>query len=54
MLILTLKKDGKLLIGDKITLTLVNIRGKEVKIGVEAPPDVLVLREDLAHKEPPA
>ena len=50
MLILTLKKDEKILIGDKITVMLVEIRGNQIRLGIEAPTDLLVLREKLAGK----
>jgi carbon storage regulator len=50
MLILTLKEDEKVLIGDKITVMVVEIRGKQIRLGVEAPAGVLVLREKLAEK----
>ena len=50
MLILTVKEDEKILIGDKITVMVVEIRGKQIRLGVEAPDDVLVLREKLAEK----
>ena len=48
MLILSLKEGEKFLIGDKITVQVVEIRGKQIKMGIEAPDDVLVLREKLA------
>ena len=51
MLILTLKKDDKILIGEHIFITLTEIRGKEVKIGIEAPPNVLVLRDKLVKND---
>ena len=50
MLILTLKEDEKILIGDKITVKVVEIRGKQISLGIEAPAIVLVLRERLAEK----
>jgi carbon storage regulator len=50
MLILTLKEDEKILIGDKITVKVVEIRGNQIRLGVEAPDRVLVLREKLAGK----
>jgi carbon storage regulator len=50
MLILTLKEDEKILIGDKITVKVVEIRGKQIRLGIEAPAIVLVLRERLAEK----
>ena len=51
MLILTLKEDEKILIGDKITVMVVEIRGKQIRLGIEAPADLLVLREKLAEKQ---
>ena len=50
MLILTLKEDDKILIGDKITVMLVEIRGNQIRLGIEAPAGLLVLGEKLAGK----
>lgn len=50
MLILTLKEGEKILTGDKITFKVVEIRGKQIRLGIEAPADLLVLREKLAGK----
>jgi carbon storage regulator len=50
MLVLTLKEDEKILIGDKITVKVVEIRGNQIRLGIEAPASVLVLREKLAEK----
>ena len=50
MLILTLKENEKILIGDKITVMVVEIRGNQIRLGIEAPADLLVLREKLAGK----
>ena len=50
MLILTLKEDDKILIGDKITVMVVEIRGNQIRLGIKAPDDLLVLREKLAGK----
>jgi carbon storage regulator len=50
MLVLTLKEDEKILIGDKITVKVAEIRGNQIRLGVEAPASVLVLREKLARK----
>jgi carbon storage regulator len=50
MLILTLKKDEKMFIGDNITITVVEIRGNQIRLGIEAPAGLLVLREKLAGK----
>ena len=50
MLILTVKKDEKVLIGDNINIMVVEVRGKQIRWGIEAPDDLLVLREKLAGK----
>ena len=50
MLVLTLKQDEKILIGNKITVKVVEIRGNQIRLGIEAPASVLVLREKLARK----
>ncbi|OBW95007.1 carbon storage regulator [Gallibacterium salpingitidis] len=50
MLILTRKMDEKLLIGDDITISVLEIRGNQVKIGVDAPKDVAIYREEIYHK----
>ena len=50
MLILTFKEDDKILIGDKITIIMVEIRGNQIHLGIEAPAGLLVLREKLAGK----
>lgn len=48
MLVLTRKPGEKLAIGDGITVTLVELRGGRVRLGIEAPAHVRVLRAELA------
>jgi len=50
MLILNLKENEKILIGDNISIMVVEVRGKQIRLGIEAPDDLLVLREKLAGK----
>lgn len=45
MLVVTLKEDEKVLIGDNVRIMVVKIHGKQVRLGIEAPPEVLILRE---------
>ena len=45
------KENEKVLIGDNVTVMVVEIQGKQIKLGIEAPDDVLILREKLAKKE---
>ncbi|NLY10215.1 MAG: carbon storage regulator CsrA [Firmicutes bacterium] len=47
MLVLTRKIDQSIIIGDNIKLIVVEIRGDQVKIGIEAPRDVTVHREEV-------
>lgn len=47
MLILSRKTDEKIKIGDEITITIIEVRGDQVKIGVEAPKDVKVFRQEV-------
>jgi carbon storage regulator len=44
MLILTRKENETILIGENISIKVVEIRGKQVRLGIEAPADLLVLR----------
>jgi carbon storage regulator CsrA len=47
MLVLTRKADEQILIGDDIKITLVKVRGGSVRIGIEAPKNVKILRGEL-------
>ena len=47
MLILTRKIGETILIGENISITVVEIRGRQVRLGIEAPTDILVLREEM-------
>jgi len=47
MLVLSRKESEKVLLGDKIVLTIVRLSGDRVRLGIEAPSDMLILREEL-------
>ena len=47
MLILTRKIDESIIIADHITVTVLEISGERVKIGIDAPRDVVILRQEL-------
>jgi len=47
MLILSRKLNEKIMIGEDISLTIIEIRGDQVKIGVEAPKSVKVFRQEV-------
>jgi carbon storage regulator CsrA len=48
MLVLTRKPSEQVRIGDNIVITILKTKGKAVKIGIEAPAEVAVLRGELA------
>jgi carbon storage regulator len=47
MLVLSRYRDESIYIGDDIVITVVDIRGDRVRIGVQAPPDVTVHRQEI-------
>ena len=50
MLVLSRKANEQIIIGDNIRLTVVSIRGNQVRIGFEAPLSVSIFREELRHE----
>ncbi len=47
MLVLTRKLDEQILIGEDIKVTLLRVRGNTVRLGIEAPRDVRIVRAEL-------
>jgi carbon storage regulator len=47
MLVLTRKADESITIGDSIVITILAIEGERVKIGINAPRDMLILRQEV-------
>ncbi len=47
MLVLTRKKGQKLIIADNIEITILETRGESVKIGVNAPKEITIFREEI-------
>ena len=47
MLILTRRVNETLMIGSEITVTVLGVKGNQVRIGVNAPKDVAVHREEI-------
>jgi carbon storage regulator len=47
MLVLTRRVDERIMIGDSITVTVLEVRGDSVRLGIDAPRDVEIVREEL-------
>lgn len=50
MLVLKRKEGQSLIIGDNIIVKVIEIEGRSVKIGIEAPKDISIVREELLEK----
>jgi carbon storage regulator len=50
VLVLSRKVGQRILIGDKILVTVVKVGHGGVRIGIEAPPELAVIREELANE----
>lgn len=47
MLVLSRKQNERILVGDSVVVTVVRVSGDKVRLGIQAPPEVRVLREEL-------
>ena len=52
MLVLTRKCQEKIQIGENITITIVRVKGQTVRVGIDAPRDLKVLRTELPPESP--
>jgi carbon storage regulator len=50
MLILTRRVGETLMVGDEVTVTVLGVKGNQVRIGVNAPKDVAVHREEIYQR----
>ncbi len=50
MLVLTRKSEEAIKLGDDITITILEIKGNQVRLGVKAPPGIRIYRKELYEK----
>ena len=50
MLILTRRVGETLMIGDNVTVTILGVKGNQVRVGITAPKDVAVHREEIFQR----
>ena len=50
MLVLSRKQNERIRVGDSVVVTVVRVSGDKVRIGIEAPPNVRVLRDELEQE----
>ena len=53
MLVLSRKPQQQILIGSDITITVVKFDGHQVRLGIEAPAEISILRQELVARTPP-
>ena len=51
MLVLSRKESQRIRLGDSIVITIVKISGDKVRVGIDAPSNVLVLRDELETRD---
>ena len=52
MLVLSRKKDETIVINKNIEITIVDIRGDKIRVGIKAPPEIAIHREELLKTIP--
>jgi carbon storage regulator len=50
MLILTRRVGEKLIIGDDVTITIMSIKGNQIRIGIDAPREIEIHREEVYER----
>jgi len=51
MLVLTRRVNERIVIGDNVVVTVLEVRGEQVRLGIEAPRDVKVFREEVLLRD---
>jgi carbon storage regulator len=50
MLVLTRRVGEKLIIGENVTVTILSVKGNQIRIGIDAPRDITVNREEIYQR----
>ena len=50
MLVLSRKENERLMIGENIVVTIVRVSGGQVRLGIEAPAEISIKREELTYR----
>ena len=50
MLVLTRRVGEKLVIGENVTVTILGVKGNQIRIGIDAPRDITVNREEVYQR----
>ena len=50
MLVLSRKLDETLMIGDDVKITVLGIQGNQVRLGIDAPKDISIMREEVTQR----
>jgi carbon storage regulator len=53
MLVLSRRESERIRLGDSIVVTVVRVSGDRVRLGIEAPADIVVLRDELRRQTTP-
>jgi carbon storage regulator len=54
MLVLSRRESQRIKLGDAIVVTVIRVTGGRVRLGIEAPADLVILRDELEpHETPP-
>lgn len=51
MLILTRRSSERIMVGPDIVITIIEVRGQQCRIGIDAPKDVHIVREELLQRD---
>ncbi len=50
MLILTRNVNETIMIGDEVEVTVLSVKGNQVRVGITAPKDIKIYREEIYHR----